>query len=55
MGDPGGQLAHDRRQPSSISAVPGSQQVADRHQIQRVGLDPPPAGQLPLGGHPGPG
>jgi hypothetical protein len=51
MGDPGGQLAHDRRQPSSISAVPGSQQVADRHQIQRVGLDPPPAGQLPLGGH----
>jgi hypothetical protein len=32
-------------------AVPGPQQVADRHQIQRVGLEPPPSGQLPLAGH----
>jgi hypothetical protein len=51
MRHPGGQLAHDRRQPSSAGAVPSPQQVADRHQVQRVGLDPPPSGQLPLGGH----
>jgi hypothetical protein len=33
------------------SAVPGPQQVADRHQIQRIGLEPPPSRQLPLGSH----
>jgi hypothetical protein len=33
------------------SAVPSPQQVADRHQVQRVGLEPPPSGQLPLAGH----
>ena len=33
------------------SAVPGPQQVADRYQIQRVGLEPPPSRQLPLAGY----
>ena len=32
-------------------AVPGPQQVADRRQVQRIGLQPSPARQLPLGGH----
>jgi hypothetical protein len=33
------------------SAVAGPQQVADRYQIQRVGLEPPPSRQLPLAGY----
>lgn len=33
------------------SAVPGPQQIADRHQIQRVGLEPSPSRQLPLASH----
>jgi hypothetical protein len=32
-------------------AVPGPQQVADRHQIQRIGLEPSPSRELPLAGH----
>jgi hypothetical protein len=36
MRHPGSQLSHDRRQSSLASAVPGPQQVADRHQLRRV-------------------
>jgi hypothetical protein len=49
--DPGGQLTQRRGQDAVASPMPGPQQVADRHQVQRVGLQSPPSRHLALGGH----
>ena len=51
VGHPGGQLSQRRGQDAVASAVPGAQQVTDRHQVQRVGLQPPPPGHLALAGY----
>jgi hypothetical protein len=53
VGHQGGQLDHGLIDidVATLHAVPGQQQIADRHQVDRVGLDATLPAGAPLGGH----